>query len=270
MSEPIRMPSDSLTGLPYPILTTQTAARYLPADENYHHHFYPRRSPELEGLSGLTREQLQQPEHLPLEVLAGYALRMCRGQLLPKPIHNRTHQRFGLGPTLPETVDEKFKTVVLACAGVVSRHAIDPTAPVAEQVVLMTDAQFRHDTTPKKMCPERYYCQRAADHRRRLLGTFFLRFAAERDMSDISPRLIAAFLSRSTGEQRKREIGGRILREALEAGVEPFEPTYQSLLSMGCVQEGKTGLLRSVRKTIHPDRVQLVFPNLVERLRAVA
>lgn len=269
MSELLRMPTDEVTGLPhiiYPPDLSYVNASY--PDVTYHHHFYNRRHPDLEGLKSLPGHLLDHPEDIPLPRIAGLAVRMSRGQRLPTELHRLVHNTFPLGPELPHTLEDKFVTTVMACSGVVSRWALDVTTNHDDAIkyVYMNDDVFRRMASPRLLCTERAYQDKAADQRRRVLGNFFLRYAIKQDLN-IAKNKIDEFLF-TTNDDRLRLIGHEILKEAMEVSIAPVVPIYRDLKLQGMVRPGRPDLRTSVWKYIHPDRREAAFRVLRKKLIA--
>lgn len=263
-----RMPTDEVTGLPYAILPKDfTYAAELDGAVNYHHHFYNRRHPDLEGEYRLSAEQLANPEDIPFPVIAGFAVRISRGQRLPMTLHQLAHRRFPIGPILPHTIDEKFITAVKACSGVVSRMALDVTAPEGKQLIRMNDETFMKVASPKLLCTERVFYDKPANHRRRILGNFFLRYAVRQDLSHVSERQIDEFLHTDNAAARLA-VGHAILREAMEVGLAPVIPMVRELKAQGMVQPGRPDVSTAVWKYVHPNRRERVFRVLRKQLIA--
>lgn len=263
-----RMPTDPITGLPYAILPVESD--YLGDDSivvNYHHHFYNRRDPELEGEYRLLPEDFDNLDAIPLEILAGFALRISRGQRLPGGTHQLGHRRYPRGPVLPTTVNEKFIIAAKACSGIVSRWALDVTAPKSERFVYMDDDVFAEVASPKLLCTERVYYDKPADHRRKVLGGFFLRHAAMQDLSHISERIVDEFLH-TQDDNRRRAVGNVILREAVEVSLAPVIPIYRELKAKGMVQPGRPEPRAMVWKYVHPHRREAALSGLAQRLAA--
>lgn len=263
-----RIPIDPVTGLPHAILPMYVAPHpNHRRTVNYHHHFYNRRHPDLEGDLRLTDDHFQNPENIPLDAIAGLAVRMSRGQQLPIGTHELIHRRYAQGPKLPHTIDEKFVTAVKACSGVVSRWALDVTAPKGRELVYMDDIVFEKVASPKLLCVERANHDKLANDRRRVLGNFFLRYAALQDLGHISERHIDEFLN-TADDKRRLAVGNYILREAVEVSIAPLVPMYRELKQQGMVQPGKSDLSTAIWKYVHPHRRDSVFPVLEGSLAA--
>jgi len=242
-------PTDEITGLPHLILPYDVEPEL--SWDDYHHHFFPRRSLEPVLEKGASRD----PEDLPLDTLADLAVRMSRGQLLARGVHMEAHRKRG-GPRLPKTLDEKFNTVVAACSGVVSRFALDVRLPADKALVYMDDDTFAKVADPKVLCTERAFYDRPANYRRRVFGSFLMRCSLEQDLTQaISPRVIDLFLDavETNNEARKAELGNLILKEALEVRLAPIEPIHRELRRQGLVQPRRTDLRTATRKLLHND-----------------
>lgn len=266
-----RMPTDPTTGLPFVILPIVESGDLRPDNDlvNYHHHFYNRRHPDLEGDLSLAEDVLANLNELDLQTIAGFAVRMSRGQLLPKEVHWMVHDMYKVGPVLPHTLDEKFETVVKACSGIVPRYAIDVTAPIKDRFVYMDNALFQEVANPKLLCTERVYFDRPANHRRRVIGNFLLRYAISQDLTHISSKVVTSFLS-PKNELERICTGNYILKEAMRACVEPIAGRFEELHYFGMVQPGKTSVHTAIRKFIHPERTSELYPALKAQLSMVA
>lgn len=200
-AELLPIPTDEITGLPHPILPYDVEPEL--SWDDYHHHFFPRRDLEPVRERGVNRE----PEDIPLDALADLAVRMSRGQLMARGVHIATHRKRS-GPQLPGTLGEKFSTTVAACSGIVSRFALDVRLPPDKALVYMRDDMFAKVADPKVLCTERAYYDRPANYRRRIFGSFLIRFSLEQDlMQTVSSRVIDLFLDavETNNEARKAE-----------------------------------------------------------------
>lgn len=239
-------------------------------DINYHHHFYYRRDPNLEGKLRLNTELLSHPERIRLSQIAGLAVRMSRGQLLKVGTHNEAHRRFGAGPVLPVTLAEKYRMSVLACAGVLSPLAVDVTRSYGDEVVEMNRQTFVSISNPKTLGTEKFYLDRPANYRRHVLGSFFIRYAARQDFHVVSTRIVDEFLSTRRPE-RKQALGSYLLKIGTELSVEPLREAHLMAKKSGYIQPGKPNLLSTVRKCIHPESYSQAFNLLTDQLlRTVA
>lgn len=260
------MPTDPETGLPHVILPgNPTSVDGSPVESNYHHHFYNRRDPDLEGRYRLTFEQLRNPELIPFHTIAGLAVRISRGQLLPVPTHKLGHEYFPLGPVLPHTIPDKFTTAVKACSGLASRLALDVTSGTEPQLVYMDDYTFERVASPGVLYTEKAYHGGLAIHRKQILGSFFVRHAAKQDLSHISGAVVDEFLHTSNDEQRLA-LGKLILAEAVEIGIEPILADYVLLRAKGMVHPARPSLRKVVWNCIAPERRPIVFNVLRDAL----
>jgi hypothetical protein len=92
------VPTDEVTGLPHVILPYNVPPNSPNARTDYHHHFFPRRSPELyRETAGLyshvvgvdeTGRDILEPRQPTVAELGSFAVRYCRGQYIVREIHN--------------------------------------------------------------------------------------------------------------------------------------------------------------------------------------
>lgn len=209
-------PTDEQTGLPLPLLLPEPA-ELAAANVNYHHHFFPARDLRLYyGVGGRT-------------------LRYSRGQTLPTWMHDRFHQCFE-GPPLPQRdeIGEQFRLSVLACANVVGPYALDMSQDDVTEPVLLTPAQQAYISQSRHMHIESAFhptrARRIHDH----IGRFFALYALQQELGHVRPALIEEFLETPVAE-RKLEIGNLLLREAVQAAVDPVSRIEQRLQSDGYV-----------------------------------
>lgn len=259
-------PFDEITGLPHAILPFDIVPKTGEDFDDFHHHHFPRKSPEL--LPQINRNPNVQPEDYCLEDIAAIALRVCRGQLLSRPLHNLGHKRLAT-VRLPTSVDEKYITVTKACAGIVSRWAIDLRRPDEDLLVYMDDFTFRKVADPKVLCGERAYFDRPANYRRRIIGSFLLKYALEQDLSHVLPAVINEFLDTKV-QSRRTELGSLLIRDALEVSLAPVLPIHAQLKRQGMIQPGKSDMRTAIKKFIHPERLPSYYNDLSLKLRPTA
>lgn len=198
-------PTDEQTGLPLLTLPVDTPrSQFKGLHENYHHKWFRRYDPRLRSYGGLS-------------------LKYSFGQQMPTWQHELLHRLDG-GPPLPdkEDQDEQFRLAVLGCAALVSPYAIDVTRDNWQEPVLMTADQYAYVTDPRRVHIETYSLRRARVVRT-YLGKFFASFVLEQELTSITPRTIKAFVH-TKDPVRRRELGNLLLREAVEAAVEPLKP----------------------------------------------
>lgn len=258
------VPIDMETGLPAVILPDSTENPY---EVNYHHHFFNRRDPRLIGELGSVVNLVT--TDLTLDQLAGVAVRMSRGQPLPKDVHVAFHREYGnIGKRLPATLDEKFKVAVQGCAGVASRWAIDLARPSSDQLVYMDDDTYNRVASPDKLCPEDNYYAFDKDVRRSLLADFFVRYALSHELTMISERVVDEFLH-TRRAYRRRELGNFILAEALDASVDPIALEHNQLRHKG-ITGGVRSMQTMVRSRVRSRGLERHYLTLEESLQAVA
>lgn len=249
MTAKIATPTCEATGLPHPILIYNHPENRSSGLVNYDHTFFDRNSPELRDDAGL-------------------AVRMSRGQMLPMWLHRRKHERLS-GPQLPQTREDKFTVAVKACAGVVSRWAIDLRRPDDELLVYMDDETFSYVTDHKRLHYEQALKPRGALHREKIIGQFFIKYALEQDLSHVSESVIEEFLG-TQDSLRKKEIGNFLLNEALDVSLAPVLSMHRTLLDGGMVQPGRAKLRPAVSRMIRRGKLIDYYEPLEEKLRVVA
>ena len=249
MPSKVITPTCEVTGLPHPILIYHHPEIQTNGTPNYDHTFFDRKDPALLDDAGL-------------------AVRMSRGQVLPIWLHRLKHDRLN-GPALPQTREEKFTVAVKACAGVVSRWAIDLRRPDDDLLVYMNDTTFDYVTDSRRMHYERALKPQGAHHREKVIGSFFIKYALEQDLSHVSASLIDEFLA-TPNEFRKKEIGNFILNKALDVSLAPVLSMHRTLIGEGMVQPSRTKLRPAVSRMIRRGKLTDYFEPLEEKLRAVA
>lgn len=256
------VPIDHETGLP-PLILPNCSSE--PDDVNYHHHWFTSTHPDLLGEHGKVVQI--RSEELTLEALAGVAVRMSRGQRLPRDVHTEFHRQYRGFWRLPKSVDEKFVTAVNGCAGVVSRWAIDITIPGKDQRVRMDDDMFEKLAMPSELCAEDNYYAHNKDIRRLLLGDFFVRYALDKELDMVSERVIDEFLH-TNNDTRRRELGNFILTEAIDAAIDPVVPVHRELRKKGLLQHGANDVRNIVRGHVRTRRLPSYYSHLTERFAA--
>lgn len=252
MTEQLITPLDELTGVPLPILPVDPVhgvSRDVWTD--YHHTFFHRADPTFKGD-------------------AGRALRLSRGQEIPRWLHTRYHQIFQ-PPAWPQSREEKFRLCVLGAANMVGPLAIDLTQDDPSVPVPMTPQQYATVTNPQSMHHEYATHPLRARRRRDDIGRFFAAYILDTTVVDsVDDALIAEFLDTKV-HARKVELGNLMLRNAIMASVEPLVPTANEALSHILRPEGALSpqsiLRRTVRRFFEKRRFIDYYGPLTQRLR---
>jgi hypothetical protein len=214
-------PTDSTTGLPIPILVIDPLFRNTNTRMvDYHHLFHPK------------VDYLRATD-------ADIALRRSYGQDLPRWLHEHNHGFFA-GPALPESRADKFATVVLACAGVVPRQAIEFTKRGPFHRYHLTDNEYakvvasvRHEGA-QPANSARFY--------RNQIGMFFANYAVEQSIEHVlSNAVIDEFLN-TKDEIRRKVLGNLMLREAVSMSTEPVQPLHDLAKREGLIARKPTDL----------------------------
>lgn len=216
-----RTPLDEQTGLTVPILPIEPPGPNSNVDfVDYHHLFHP----EADLLQGDD---------------ADIALRRSFGQDLPRWLHEHYHNYFA-GPELSSNRSQKFTTIVLACAGIVPRQAIEFTKDGPVHRKTLTDSQYtrvrattRHEGQGKG---------RAGEFYRNQIGMFFANYAVEKSIETaITNSVIDEFLNTKQAEKRAA-LGNKILRDAIVLSLEPAKPILVQARAEGLVDTRRKGL----------------------------
>jgi len=205
-------PLDLETGIPLPIMPRADlppvprgrGGRNLERIADWHHPFHPR--PVL--LAGDQGDQ---------------AVRHCRTQWADYEDHHHRYHNVFVGPTLPESAEEQFRTVVLAAAGYVPDHAIAFNDRRATIKPLQPEArEFLWKTGQIRVAGP-------ADVR-----NFLFAYTLRHDFSGINNRTIDEFLN-SPSMQRRRELGRTLLGLAARDAARPVQDIYRDSLAHGLI-----------------------------------
>jgi hypothetical protein len=254
-------PVDDLTRLPLPILMRGTDF-YL-REVNYHHHFHPEASVEL----GYTESGKKLPTEDPRRQ-EGRAVRYSRGQIVPKWLHTRYHNVF-MGPELPQDPQAKFTAVVLACAGVIPRRAINLYTSDHYEEVELSDKQ--HDFIRRRVFYEGAASQR--NNRKNKIGKFLATYAMDNSLSDILSetevnRKVEEFLMPKSEEIRV-SAGRFILSHAVDASVANLIELHQEAKKEGMIKNSKKMLGEIVLKYFPEYKFKDYLDPLEDRLAAM-
>lgn len=260
------MPTDPMTGLPYPILPVNLPPKVdRDCQTNYHHHFYFRTDRDLESDLRPNGFMVRTPEDIPLEFISGLAVRMSRGQILAVGTHDEAHKRFRAGPEPPRNQADKFRIAALASASVTSQFALDFTRSPGQELVRMKRDEMEYFFESGSLIAEKHHIDRPAQHRKAVIGSFFLRYAAAQNLTHITNKVVDEFLN-TTDARRRIELGGLILSQAVDQSIEPILPIYASLNTLGIVPPARPSLRESVKKLIRVRPVSQIVKELTTSL----
>jgi len=200
----------------------------------------------------------------------GFALRYSRGQDLPIWLHDRYHEIF-LGPHLAQTTEEKFTAVVLACAGVVPREALDLYTPDAYRKIALDNKQ--HEFIRRRIYFEGA-ASRAKSSKRNNIGKFIAEHALQSSLAEVMTehdvrKKVNEFL-RPRSEAQRYDAGKVILRHVVDASVAELIPIHKEAKKEGMVRHNRKGLGEIVLKFFTVDRFQDYFDPLEDQLSAFA
>ena len=206
MSELLITPVDESTGIPLPLYPQpelpirpggKGGKKVLEGIADDHHPFHPRS--DLLG-RGLGAE----------------ALRHCRIQWADYDEHHNSYHNMYVGPPLPQSQGDKFRTVVFAAAGYIPAEAIrfvsrgdtPKIAPLTatQRMGLLQSGNIRiEQQKPLKM--------------------FLLDYLMKHGLSEVAEGMIDEFLN--TGDfEKAQEIGNALLHVASNVTTDPFSSEY--------------------------------------------
>lgn len=208
----IPTPVDSLTGLPYPIISGRDIDNLRGLNVvNKNHAFFPKSDLRLKTISGL-------------------ALRVCRLQTVEAKYHNygeHAYHNFYEGPTIPESDNERFRTIIFALAGYIPRQGIDLTG--AEPV-------------ERDMTEREYDKLRTIDHGDYKYFTYgesairvFFRQLVLDNAINTDVELLDKFVN-TRNTQHRRQLGHTILQNSADIVAVPVEKDYHDVLSSGLLK----------------------------------
>jgi hypothetical protein len=244
-------PTCESTGLPLPVAINELLPGAHLLFWDYHHHFHPRKDAALRDISGL-------------------AVRVSRGQFLPRYLHNRYHATFS-GPELPLTDSDKFKTTILACAGVVPRQALQIYNNSQYEVQDLDEEAHAQLVESKTIYIEGVNKNRKFTFISGALSKFFIEFAIAQDIRQaVSERVIGEFIEKNISPERRLELGNFILSEALGITVDNLEPIKRGLDEEGLVAVRGRSLQSTVRKFAKKNHFPAYHKRLMNNLENVA
>jgi hypothetical protein len=226
-------PVDELTKLPLPIYTRRYD--YFQHERNFHHHFHPINSPELQGYYD------------------GKPVRYSRGQDVQKYLHTRYHDIF-YGPPLPETKKDKFTMTVLALSGVVPREAIDLYTHGEFRVIDLSKGEHSFISSPSRLQMESARKNKAGeaktqkDRQRDRVGRFFADYVVEQALQEvITPEIIHKFI-KTKDEKEKRALGHMMLENAVDSSVAELVSLHAQAKKSGMISSGAIAVREVVEK----------------------
>ena len=235
-------PVDQVTGfLPLPILTNPND--FILGRQDYHHHFHPRKSESL----GFNDDTIDTTGNAHDEIIEGLAVRYCRGQVMPRWLHDRYHNNF-YGPAIPENSRDKFTTVVLACAGIVPRQAIELNAPNEFRVVELSNIQ--HDFIRRKVMFEGAAKSKGSRKAEigKYLGGYMINNTLEAVLSDREVRRLVSVFLRPESETQRRLAARVILAYVTDDAVRDLKPIIEKAKEEKLIKHPQRSLVEAVQK----------------------
>lgn len=195
------IPMDEASMLPLPIYPVM-----VPGRSDWHHSFYERNDPRLQGLGGK-------------------AVRHCRMQYIARALHDSYHDfyRHAYRP-LPTDTMSQFYTVVMAASHYLPRVAVDVSG--TEPVLRKLD-----DITHRRIRSRELSFQPRTEWG---IGMFLMGVVLSQQFDHIHEQTIEEFLD-TYDDKRRRALGHFIIAQAVERGVEPIDPVYRRAWKSGLI-----------------------------------
>jgi hypothetical protein len=198
-------PTDIMTGIPLPIFPNSELPPVLGRCEknldrigDFHHSFHPRQELLHAGLGEK-------------------ALRFCRVQWAMYDDHHNTigYHKNLVGPDLPKTEKDKFKTVVFASAGYIPENALvfDKAGEVSIRHLGYYQRSMLQDTGAIRVDDPL------------IVKDYLLAYTGRNGSAAMDPSMLDEFLHSSDIEIRKK-IGQRLLMLASEVTTDSFSSDY--------------------------------------------
>lgn len=251
MAAELITPRDPEFGLPLPIAPSEDGPLPHEALEaNWHHHWHPESHPVLQNLGGL-------------------ALRHSRVQLVDPAYHNmgtRAYHRYYAGPVIPESPEEQFREVVLACAGLIPAKGLDMSGDEPREVWLSPrQVEILHTRDDRLPFDYRYFRYSYNEVRE-----FLTDYVLSQELMHVRLGDIDEFLH-TRRESVKRKLGEKLLREQVNTATQAVCPDYKRAFREGLLHplmpRGPQPLVR-YKLQGRQGVEEAVFPRLEIRLRA--
>ncbi len=257
-------PIDPVTNLlPLPVLAR--SADFFKNKVNSHHPFHPRRSWQLSGDVSPSAPF----EQLGIKEAAGLAVRYSRTQSLPIFLHDRYHKIF-YGPPLPEDIKSQFTTVVLACAGVVPRQAIDLSSSGEVKIVSFSKNDYektRHKINFEAASKKQYSKRPQISN---FLVNYMLEIQREDMLSQTRVESLVASVMRPRNDEERRRAAREILAIAIEPSIEELIPAHEDAKQERMVNHPRKNLGEIVLRFISPGETYDYSNNIKQYLGDMA
>ena len=240
----LQTPLDRRSGLPLPIVAVDPPRRHLVDQRwDFHHNFHPEKMT-------LSSEGLR-------------AVRLSRGQDLPRWLHEHYHKFFA-GPQLPGTTKEQFMTCVMACAGVIPHDVIDLSGRSGPRVRRASRSEY--GSLIKNVHYENKTKKDGGQRQRDKIGKFFANYALEQNIrSVVSDSVIDQFMH-SPDKRLRRRLGNKMLKAAMNVAVDPVRPLYQDVRHRGMMSGNLSDPWKVVARYFVERRLSDYHDALYDRL----
>lgn len=200
------------SGIYVPLPLNPFVPSSFPDKEDRHHTFFPADAPELHYVE-------YQHNQLALNPRAVRWSRIQQGNAL---LHRMYHHQYEEVP-LPQTDEERFKTMLLCSAGYVPQLAVNPIGQ--SQIVKVTERMRDHLQTHGRI--------RQDDGRRWQVGLFFGNYIIQNGMDAVKETAEAAQFMETTDQFKRWTLGFSVLRIAAQSLLDDIEPQYERARRQG-------------------------------------
>jgi hypothetical protein len=259
------IPTDELTGLPYPIFF---GPEHLALEKDFHHGWH----------SAVQVKQTYIP-------IVANALRSSRGYKVPKKFHEGAsslgyHSRLKGSVELPVSTSDVFEKVVLGCARVVPRQAIDLRVQGELKLATLEDDQHKFLADPVRTYVEYEYGNVLNREKSRdFLGSFFTYYALNSMLEESNVATDCMEILNASELKVRRRLGQQMMHgilKTIDDLLEPVEYLYNEAQTEGMVPEGEVDLNNTVRQFLPEYKLgefcrtaminQMIYPALQTRV----
>jgi hypothetical protein len=204
-------PLDEATGIPLPIMPRDDLPsvptgrqRNIERIADWHHPFHPRAELMADGDSGM-------------------AVRGCRVQWAEYDDHHHKYHGAFVGPQLPESEEERFRTVVLAAAGYVPAQAIAFDSYGQPEIRRLSEEGREQLWQTGQLRVDNFSNVRK----------FLINYALK-DFGDLRSGTIDEFLH-TPDTERRFQLGSDFLGRAAHGAVVPLKGVYRESRELGLI-----------------------------------
>lgn len=244
-------PIDPFTGIPLPIAPADPPSNIpqIKQFEDNHHAYFWKNHPELRDFAGRT-------------------VRHSRLIRWPRWSHEYYHQTFPNGLAwLPQTRDEKFKTVTFSSSGLIPEYAVDVTHKKYPIIVNLGREAITYLQSPERVFPEaRIDSRTERDDYKRRRGAFLMQCALENGFDDVDLTLLKRFMEEKD-ESMRRHLGMMVISAYIENASRPVTQQYVHFAERGLLPPQKPRTPRRLINNFTANTRLAVLPEIAERAK---